>query len=266
MKTVEEFNEFTWDMVRGLPKSYHEKTTNGSVKVRCKKNLSNIYYFADKIEEVDLLNRQNDNASYTKIGPEWAKNNWTPPPLKKYYNKKSKEVFKNLGIKFSKPTVVIQNKYSLEWFGPPKNFISVECIDHIISTLKSKYDIIYIRPKKDLTNYYFDDNTVYDYNDYELIKNKHPEVVCATDYDYNFNILQFCLCSTSEKHIAVSGGNACISAYFEGDVIILDKYCPSGKRPVWSTDSWLKRLSGSKIIGAESEECLIKEVKTRWTN
>jgi hypothetical protein len=264
MNTVQEFNEFTWDMVRGLPRAYHEKINNGAVKVRCKENLSNIYYFADEVEEVSVLNPYNDTATYTKDGPEWINRGWTPPPLKKYYREISKNVFNDLGIEFSKPTVVIQNKYSREWEDKPRNFISIKGLDNIISILKDKYDIIYIRPKQDLKNYYFDDNTIYDLGDYEMIKNKHPEVVCAVDYNYNYNKLQFCLCSTSEKHIAVSGGNACISAYFEGSVIILDKYCLYGKRPIWSTDSWLKKLSGSKIIGTETEKDLIINIKTLW--
>ena len=151
MNIVKEFNEFTWDMVRGLPKAYHQKISSGSVEVHCKKNLANIYHFADRTVEFDKLNRINDNSSYTKEGPKWANEDWTPPPLKSYYQEKSKEVFKKLGIKFSKPTVAIQNKYSLEWFGPPRNFISVDCLDNIISTLKDEYDIIYIRPKKRLS-------------------------------------------------------------------------------------------------------------------
>ena len=69
----------------------------------------------------------------------------------------------------------------------------------------------------------------------------------------------------ADKHITVSGGNACLSAYFGGDVIIYDS--PEGKgagRGVWGTDSWLSKLAGANIIGMNNYKDIINKVKEIW--
>jgi hypothetical protein len=71
--------------------------------------------------------------------------------------------------------------------------------------------------------------------------------------------------STSDKHITVSGGNACLSAYFGGDVFIFDS--PEGKgagRGVWKDNSWLSMLGGANIFGFNDYATLIDKVKLNW--
>jgi hypothetical protein len=268
MRVVEEYNEFTWDMVRALPKAYFLKHKYGNVEVHCKPNISSIYYFADEIIEQNKFNGVNDLTTYSKEGPEWIKTEWLPPPLKKYFKEKSKEVFKELKIKFTKPTVVIQNKYTEEWGCPPANFISIEDLDTIITQLKPVYDIIYFRPDSSSKNYYTDCNELQSFDDYKMIKEKHPSVICARDYSYDFNILQFCLESTADKHIAVAGGNACVSAYFGGEVIIFQTAAgpnPTDEfRPIWLTDSWLGKLSNAKITGFLDGKNMVSYIKANW--
>jgi hypothetical protein len=53
MNLVEEFHEFTWDMIRALPKAYYLHSRGTPVEVHCKPGLSELYYFADKIVELD---------------------------------------------------------------------------------------------------------------------------------------------------------------------------------------------------------------------
>ena len=64
--------------------------------------------------------------------------------------------------------------------------------------------------------------------------------------------------ATSSKHISVSGGNACLASYFGGDLIIYDAGTnnSSNSRPIWKSNSWLNKLSGSNIIGVNSNEKL----------
>ena len=57
--------------------------------------------------------------------------------------------------------------------------------------------------------------------------------------DISYNTLQFMIEASSERHITVSGGNACIASYFGGDVMIF--YSPQGigaGRGIWKSDSW----------------------------
>jgi hypothetical protein len=261
MKEVAEFHEFTWDMIRALPKAYHHHANGDKVKVYCKPGLGELYYFADEVVEVDRFDAYNDSVSYTKLAPDYTKEGWTPPPLKEKYGKY---------IQFNKPVVVIQNKYSLEWLEGTFNYYPTEVLGELFGYLKEKYDIVYIRPKGDDKRYYKDENEIQEFDDFEYINNLHPYVYTIDKFlklypQFSFNVMQLMLEASSDKHITVSGGNACLSAYFGGDVIIYDS--PEGRgagRGVWGTDSWLSKLSGANIIGMNSHQDIINKVKEIW--
>ena len=255
-----EFNEFTWDMVRMLPKAYYLKNKDKSTKLFIKPNLKAVYYFSDKIEEKNFFSTDDDPKTYSFYKPDFTKREWLPPPIKKdfggYFN-------------FEKPTLIIQNKYSLEFsYEGTFNFFSLKFLDVFFQNFKNKYQIIYIRPKPNQKNYYEDMNNIMPFQDYELIENHHPEV--RTIYDFideepDFNLLQFKLHSTSEKHLSVSGGNACLASYFGGELLIFDS--PEGKgagRGIWKTDSWLNLLSGSKIIGFNNYNDVMNYTLKKW--
>ena len=259
-KHLLEFNEFTWDMLRTLPKAYYFKNKDKDVKIFIKPNLSSLYYFSDTIKEKPIFSTDNDPKTYNFNQPNFTKSEWLPPPIKKdfqgYYN-------------FKKPTLIIQNKYSLEFSNEGIfNFFSLKFLDTFFNTFKKKYQIIYIRPRPNQKNYYEDRNDIMPFEDYELIKNNHPEV--KTIYDFiddepDFNLLQFKLHSTAEKHLSVSGGNACLAAYFGGEVVIFDS--PEGKgagRGIWKTDSWLNLLAGSKIVGFNNYNDILNYTFKKW--
>lgn len=261
MKQIEEYHEFTWDMIRALPKAYHIHSQGLPVEVKCKPGLSKLYYFADKVTEVNKFIAYNDSISYNNEPPEYALKNWTPPPLKEKYKG---------NVEFNKPTVTIQNKYALEWFTGIYNYFPLEVLGELFDFLKEKYDIIYIRPRGNTKDYYQDENEIKLFNDYEYIYNNHPYVYTIEQYlhqypNYSYNTIQMILQSTSDKHITVSGGNACLSAYFGGDVFIFDS--PEGRgagRGVWKDNSWLSMLGGANIFGFNDYKTLIDKVKSNW--
>jgi hypothetical protein len=261
MHIIEEFKEFTWDMIRGLPKAYYYHTKGEKVRVLCKPGLRELYYFADEVIEEDRFEAYNDSLSYNKEAPEYALSEWTPPPLKEKFGK---------FIKFNKPVVVIQNKYSLEWLQGTFNYFPLEVLDEIFGILKENYDIVYIRPKGDGKRYYNDENEIQEFKDYEFISEKHPYVYTIDKFtelypQYSYNVMQMMLQATADKHITVSGGNACLSAYFGGDVIIYDS--PEGKgagRKVWDSNSWLTKLNGANIIGMNNYQDIINKIKEIW--
>lgn len=261
MKIVEEFHEFTWDMIRALPRAYYYESNNIPYQVNCKPGLSSVYYFSKNINEFNRFDAYNDSISYNLEPPYYVESEWTPPPIKEYFKGK---------INFNKPVVVIQNKYSLEWLQGTFNYFPIEILDKLFIYLKDKYDIVYIRPTGNSKNYYKDENEIIQFNDYEFIKENHPEVYTIEHFtntypDISYNTLQFMVEASSERHIAVSGGNACVASYFGGDVMIFDS--PEGKgagRGIWKTDSWLKLLSGANIFGFNNYDNLIDKVKERW--
>lgn len=255
MKLVQEFNEFTWDMVRSLPLCYYYHLNKIDYELEHKPNLSSLYYFVKNKKEVDKFNDKNPHDTYSKEGPTFTKVNWLPPPIKKDFQ----------GVlNFKKTTLIINNKYTKEWNKPPKNFLNIKTLDYIFSKFKNKYQILYIRPlNTNSKDYYVDENEILKFNDYELIKEKHPEVITIYDIldihtDLNFNTAQFAMHATSNKHISVSGGNACLASYFGGDLIIYDVGTnnSSNSRAIWKSDSWLSKLSGSNVIGVKNHEQL----------
>lgn len=261
MRDLFEFHEFTWDMIRGLPRAYYCEINNIPYSFTCKKGLKDLYYFVNNIVEKDYFDNRNNSESYNIDPPPYALQEWTPPPLKDRY--------KGL-VQFEKPTVVIQNKYAVEWLTGIYNYYPLHVLGEIFSYLKDKYDLIYIRPKGESDKYFKDDNVIKPFRDYEFIKEEHPYVYTIEDFIKNYpqqsyNTLQMILEATSDRHLTVSGGNACISAYFGGDVIIYDS--PEGLgagRGVWKTDSWLKNLSGANIYGCNSYEQILNKVKELW--
>jgi len=261
MKVVEEFHEFTWDMIKALPKAYYYESNKIPYQVKCKPGLKQVYYFSSNVQEVERFDADNDSASYSTEPPGYTELEWTPPPMKEHFKD---------SIKFNKPVVVIQNKFSLEWGQGPFNYFPTEVLGELFGYLKEKYDIVYIRPTGGSRDYYKDENEIRKFNDYEFIKQNYPEVYTIEDFkntypDMNYNILQFMIEACSEKHITVSGGNACIASYFGGDVLIFDSIEGAGAgRGVWKTDSWLRLLGGANIFGFNNYNDLINKVKEKW--
>ncbi len=263
MKIVEEFHEFTWDMIRSLPMCYYNYKNNIPQKLRCKPGLSDVYYFVNNIEELDRFDAFNNNISYNHAPPFYTMYEWEPPPLKEHYLNKEK-------LEFDKPTVVIQNKFSLEWNSGPFNYFSEEFLDTLFTLLQDNYEIIYIRPTGDDEKYYKDENEILEFGDYKLIQDKYPNIHTIDKYlnmypNYSYNIVQCLLEATSDKHIAVSGGNACIAAYFGGDVLVYDS--PLGKgagRGIWKTGSWLSKLGGAQIYGFNKYEDILSMIEEKW--
>lgn len=261
MKQINEFNEFTWDMVRTLPHAYYYHINKIPYKVNCKPSLSSLYFFVENKNEVNRFNDQNDTSTYNFERPPFTKKEWLPPPLK--------EIFKGK-FQFKKPVVVIQNKFTLEWQEGVFNFFKVEFLEEVFKYLRDKYDIVYIRPESNTPNYYTDENKILEFDDYKVIEERHPYVITMkhllkTHPKLDYNTLQYYTSASSSKHLTTSGGNACVASYFGGDVIIFDS--PKGKgagRGIWKTDSWLKDLGGAKILGFNDYESILKTIKDRW--
>lgn len=258
--SILEFNEFTWDMVRSLPKSYYYYSNNLPFRVYHKPKLKSLYYFSKLNFSKNFFNTNNDIDTYNYERPKFTTCKWLPPPLKQDFSGH---------FNFNKPTIVIQNKYTLEFSGEGVfNFFDIEFLDEFFNLFKNKYQIIYIRPKSGTDRYYEDKNDILDFKDYDLIKDKHREVLTIYDLikdEDDFNETQFKIHATSENHLSVSGGNACIAAYFGGELIIYDSPHGIGAgRGVWKSGSWLRLLSNSKVIGMNDYKSILNYSKENW--
>jgi len=257
--------EFTWDIVDALPHAYYYKTQGKHVKIKCHPNLQDIYYFVDEIEEnnggLNWSGVHHDTRVYDHKGPDWRKKKWVVPPIKDHFKEKSNDVFAKHNIILKKPLIVINNKHSTEWNKDPQCFLSLEFLDKIVGELKHDYDVAYIRPFNNCKSYYYDHQAIVEFDDYKMLKEKHPETILISDYDESFNKLQCCLEANSEKHITIAGGNACLAACFGGEVIILNDKTHRG---IWQTDSWLSELSGAKIYGYRTCDEIKNHILNKW--
>ena len=64
---------------------------------------------------------------------------WLPPKYKDYY--------KNTVFLYDLPILIIHNKYAPEWHGPPINYLNIQDLEFLFSTLCNHYKVIYHRPK-----------------------------------------------------------------------------------------------------------------------
>lgn len=262
-KEVVEIQEFTWDIVRGLPKANYYYSNNIQCKIACKPGLKDIYSrYSNNIDEVGIFDPINDTSTYLHTAPSFTTQEWLPPNLKELY---TTDLFK-----FDKPVIVIQNKFTLEWGGGPYNYFGIQDLEKILNLFYSDFTVVYFRPNGNESGYYKDENDVLTLYDYSFLSTNYPEVVLFDNLlkqypEYSYNTLQFMLSAMSDKFITVSGGNACVSSYFGKDVLIFDSPHGAGAgRGIWKTDSWLKLLGNSNIFGFNSKEELIKKSQELW--
>lgn len=261
---LRQWSEFTWHMVESLPRAYYFKSKGNRIIMECNHHQNDFYYFVDEIKTSangSPRAEMQHSCIYTYEQTCSWKDKWIAPPLKDHFKKMSHDVFAEHNIVLKKPLVVINNKYSIEWGRPPVIFFDLEFLDKVISELKHEYDIAYIRPFNNCETYHYDGQRILEWNDYEFIKEKHPDTILITDYNESFNRLQCCLESNSEKHISVAGGNASLSSYFGGEVIIYDNTTDRG---IWKTGSWLSKLSGAKIHGYRSHSQILEHILKKW--
>ena len=292
MKYIKESTEFGLDMVRGLPRVWHAVQNNIEHQVHVKPGLKDLYgLFTDNVVVKSDFVVNHPTSLFQFERPDWTLNEWTPPPLK--------EMFKDK-VSFDKPTIVINNKWDGD-LGPKDtnrflnrypdidlsmgamiqrddgftsfNHYSMEFIDKLVKEYSDRYKIIYISPIFG-DNYFKDNNRIISVDDYGYIEKNYPEIYTIKEHmkrkNISYNIAQFELEASSDKHLSVMGGNCKISSYFGGDVIIHMgagyKYgeIAKGKRGIFKTGSWLRHLSGANIIQFNTYKDIFNYIGENW--
>ena len=154
----------------------------------------------------------------------FGKNFWIPVEYK--------QIYKNNIYVYSKPILIIHNKYNYEWGQLPINYIKVDLLDKILNKLCDKWQIIYIRPSNNnmLVNKSFshDNNIIIDnFDDFKMIRNKYNEKVIIFDdlinEDLEYNKLKLMVYSNCDNFINVQGGSLDFTSYFIGNLVVLHK-------------------------------------------
>lgn len=250
--------EFAPELKFVLPHAYwHYK--NGTLKRTISvADTSCLYFFSPSHYEISTNREWNDfkfpmhipNSFDHSLKYDFSK--WLPVPLKDFYRNKK--------ICFSKPTLIVSNKYNTEWGDNPINFLSIDVLNEIFNILKVKYQIIYNRPESALI--VNDNSTIMELDEKTLLEN-HPEVFNMKELYQSkkiksFNEFQIRVYAGCSSFISVQGGNSVLASYFGGTNII---YAVKGlELEMNEYNTIYPRLSGTKIWHSDTYEKLIDYV------
>ena len=254
--------EFGYELISALPYAYYlhsigelEKTISGN-DTEC------LYYFSPNHEINPKTRSWYNTPKAIKIPnidihkPFLKKEQFLAPPLKEHYA--------NSKFKFGKETVIICNRYNLEWGKQPINYFSLATLSKLFKLLQDKYQIIYINV--DGVPELYDNAPPMRLGDYELLK-KFPKVINIHDLknkhkEYSFNELQLMLFANCEKYITMNGGHSILASYFGGENIIMSKYGTPQAREISkginSFYRWYHEFGGQRVRHVPNENELIK--------
>ena len=258
---VTDFNgEFSQEIMWVLPFAYwHHK--NGTLKKTISPKGMSVFYFFSAVHEEPYQSRDwqtNENkfdvpnmahcktVSYKK---------WMPVPLKAHYQ--------NNLFQFSKPVLIVANKYNVEWDGPPLNFFSKEQLSVIFDRFGSDYQLVYNRPPaKQIVG---DNSEILDLHEHQWIEENYPDVILLDKlYERyagevtNFNHFQLLLYANASRFISVHGGTSVLASYFGGKNLIYSK--KGIEHDLNEFHNFYPKLSGAEIEVARTENELLEKL------
>jgi hypothetical protein len=264
-KVISFDGEFAPELQFALPHAYwHFK--NGTLKqTNSSKFTKELYFFSP--EHNECFDKRSNEGNYNFDIPrvlyshDYDMSKWTQVPLKETY---TNEIYK-----YEKPTLIIANRYNMEWDGPPISFFSIEQLEFLIQTLKPFYTIVYNRPRPQ--NITSDNSDIYDMEEYDLLREKYPEVILMEDlYEKNqakaanFNHLQLMVYANAEKFISIHGGTATLASYFGGVNLIFSKQGPEHYFKCY--EKLYPKFSGATILHAKTDDEVKAFVQSHFVN
>lgn len=252
-KVISFSGEFAPELEFVLPFAYWHYKNGTLLKTRSTTFTRELYFFSPDHEECfhERTNEANYNYEMPRIlySHNYEMSKWERVPLKKEYQ--------NSVYIYEKPIVIIANRYNSEWNGPPISYYDVPLLSFIIEKLKQDYTIIYNRPRPQ--NITTDNSEIYDLNEFEWLRQEHPEVILMEDlyrenksHARNFNHLQLQVYANANHFISIHGGTAALASYFGGINLVLSKKGP--EHHFGCFQNLLPKLSGATILHARTDE------------
>ncbi len=245
--------EFAPELQFALPFAYWHFKNGTLEKTESSTYTRELYFFSPDHEE--KFDRRSNEGNYNFEMPrilyshDYDMAKWLQVPLKEH--------FRNPVYVFEKPTLVLANRYNMEWDGPPISFFSVEMLDFMISRLKPHFTIVYNRPRPQ--NITMDNSDIYDMDEFAWLEKEHPEVVLMEDLfkenrgkANNFNHLQLMVYANADRFISIHGGTATLASYFGGINLILSKQGPEHYFRCF--EKLYPKFSGARILHAKTDD------------
>lgn len=265
-KVIDYHGEFDQELRYVLPFAYWHHL-NGTLKqtIGCANTRAFYFFSPNHVERYDKRVWQAGYGYYNvpnmTHSPTFDFSKWTRVPFKSHYQ--------NTLFRYNKPTLVIANKYNIEWDQPPINFLDIPTLDRIMTACKPHYQIIYNRPLA--TQIVGDNSETLDLREHAWLREHHPEVLLMNDlYDQhrqsveNFNQLQLMVYANADRFISMHGGTAALASYFEGINIILSHPGGGKEHDFNEYDTIFPALSGATILHAKNREDVIRFVDERF--
>ena len=262
------FGEFAFELLAVIPYAYwlHEQGrlefTVSSADTRC------LYYFSPHHEERRVARSYVPITEYPLARGGWLRydrkafpraldpKRWIPPPYR--------SIFDDGRFRGSRELCIVCNKLSDEqylWHRGPANFIPTEVLLELIGTLRSRYQVVYIRPRAvDIVN---DHQAIHEGGDIEAVRRAYPEVrtiqqMHTENPDLSFNELQLRLFAGCRHFVSVLGGSAYLASYFGGTNVV---YARRGWEVACGAyDNWFHRFSGARVVATRSPGELLQTV------
>ncbi|TAE30486.1 MAG: hypothetical protein EAZ91_10605 [Cytophagales bacterium] len=251
-KVIEFQGEFDQEIRYVMPFAYWHHL-NGTLKqtISCT-NTKPFYFFSENHEErhtqrVWQTAYGNYSAPNMTHAPAFDFSKWAPLPYKTHY--------RNDRFVYDKPLLVIANKYNVEWDKAPINFLSINALDRLITSLKARYQIVYNRPLGG--QIVLDNSEIMDLGEHAWIRANHPEVLLMNDlFDQhrdavsNFNHLQLMVYANCDRFISMHGGTAALASQFGGINVILSHPGGGWEHAFNEYETIFPAMSGAKILHA----------------
>ncbi|MFN7728061.1 MAG: hypothetical protein ACK5P7_02780 [Bdellovibrio sp.] len=258
--------EFGAELKWYVPFAYWHYKNGTLLKTISSSQTKSLYYFSPEHQEVPRLRRY--CTSYEIPNSEdhnfkYDLSKWTPPSYRSRYAHKKM-------WQFSKPILIISNKYTTQWGGLPVNFIKIETTLQLIDLLRNQFTIVYSRPTSDLAPQDRESETL-DFNDKQAIKCAFADVLFSEDiyqshqHEFrDYNEFQLALYSVCSNFISVQGGNSVLASYFGGKNLV---YLAEGHEVRFGEyENFYHQLSGCSLTVVRSESELIEKTNLLFMN
>ncbi|WP_266202602.1 hypothetical protein [Pontibacter kalidii] len=256
--------EFQQELTFVLPFAYWHHLNGTLGRTISSKFTKELYFFSEQHEEryetrVDRYIGNNYEIPNMYHCPTVSFSKWAQVPLKQHY--------KNDLFIFSKPLLVIANKYNTEWGKGPINYFSIAMLGEILDRYSDTYQIVYNRPG---AKYIVMDNSdILELKEADFIRKNYPEVVLAEDlyqanrtHVNNYNHFQLMLYANCDRFLSVHGGTAALASYFGGKNIILSKRGHEHRYNEFKTI--FPALSGAEVYHAKSDAEVLELLKRHY--
>jgi hypothetical protein len=266
------FGEFAFELLAVVPYAYWLHRQGRLAYTISTGDTRSLYYFSPHHEERPVPRRYVPITEYPlgrggvlrydrKAFPATLDNaRWLPPPYK--------SIFSDDRFRWSREPCIVCNKFSDEhylWHHGPANFIDTGTLLALIGRLRTRYQVIYVRPRaSDIVN---DHQTIMEQGDIEAVARAYPDVVTiqqlrAEHPDLGFNELQLRLFASCERFVSVLGGISYLASYFGGTNVVLARRgwevaCGAYQR-------WFHRFSGARVVAADSSRELLRTVEREF--